>query len=81
MKFREFIFFAILLAVIALALLVLRGREESPSSQLQAQIVPNGNDPENVGQPEQKHAAQQKDVSEELRKKLKFASGLLEERT
>jgi len=80
MKFREFIFFTILLCVIVLALLVLQDREEGPSSQLQAQIVPNGNDPEDVSQPDQKHAVQQKDVSEELRKKLKFASGILEER-
>ncbi|NOR15745.1 MAG: transporter substrate-binding domain-containing protein [Candidatus Aminicenantes bacterium] len=80
MKFREYIFFAILLGVIALTVLVLQDREEGPSSQLDAPIAPNGNGPEDVSQSDQKHAAQQKDVSDELRQKLKFASGILEER-
>jgi membrane-bound lytic murein transglycosylase MltF len=80
MKFREYIFFAILLGVIALTVLVLQDREEGPSSQLDAPIAPNGNGPEDVSQPDQKHAAQQKDVSDEIRQKLKFASGILEER-
>ncbi|NOR15416.1 MAG: transporter substrate-binding domain-containing protein [Candidatus Aminicenantes bacterium] len=80
MKLREYIFFATLLGVIFLAGFVLQERAEGPSSQLHAQIVPNGNDPDDPGQPDQKHAAQQKDVSDEIQQKLILASGILEER-
>jgi len=80
MKLREFILFAILLGVIVLAGLFLQDKAEGPSSQVYAQIAPNGNDLEDVSQPEQKHAAQQKNVQDEMQKRLKFASGIWEKR-
>lgn len=73
-------FFAIILSVILLAGLVLQERAEAPSSQLQAQIVPNGNDPDDPNQPDHKHTAQQKDVRDEMRQKLKLYTGVLEQR-
>ncbi len=80
MKLREYLFFAILLGVIVLTGLVLQNRAEGPTSQQHSKIVPNGNDPDDPGQPDQKHAAQQKDVRDEMQQKLKLASGILEER-
>jgi membrane-bound lytic murein transglycosylase MltF len=80
MKLREYIFFAILLGVIVLAGLVLQDRENHFSPQLHAQIVPNGNDTDDLSQPNQKHTAQQKDVRDEMQQKLMLASGILEER-
>ena len=47
MRRRDYIFFAILLGVIFLAGLVLQNKAEGLAFQLHAQIMPNGNDPEN----------------------------------
>jgi membrane-bound lytic murein transglycosylase MltF len=79
MKLREYMFFVILLGVIILAGLALQDRAEDPSSQLYAQLVPNGNDPGDSGQADQNSAVHQKDVRDEMQKQLKFASGILEE--
>ena len=80
MKLREYIFFAIIMSMIFLAGLALQERAEGPSSQLNPQIVPNGNDLDDSTQPDQKHAAQQKDVRDEMRQKLQLYTGVLEER-
>ncbi len=78
MKFREYIFFAILLGMFVWTGFVLQNRSEDPSTQIQTPIISNGNDAEDLSRSDQKHAAQQREVTEEMKQKLMLASGILE---
>jgi membrane-bound lytic murein transglycosylase MltF len=81
MKLREYGFFSILLGMIVVAGFVLNGQSESSSVHSETQLALDGNGDYPTPELEQRQETQQKDVREELSKKLKLASGILEKRT
>ncbi|MGD9346058.1 MAG: hypothetical protein PVH84_09370, partial [Candidatus Aminicenantes bacterium] len=81
MRLREYGFFAVLMCMILAAGYVLNSKQDPSYLQSNAQPTPDGNTDNNDPYPEESRVAQQMDVREELSRKLKLATGVLEKRT